>query len=281
MRIQFALTSAEAKRMIAKGIVKLEVVKRAIDQGRIVLKGGTTTSAIAEEICGEEIRISGRITPRGTMSARYKQETGKPHTVVIEKRKMQGLDQGWEEVIASLNKNDLIITGANAFDVHGNAALMAASFMGAVGGKSIFGASIEGVPILVATGLEKLVPGNLADIIPLVGRKLVDRSYGSAVGLFAVRGRIFTEKDAVEALAPVQCFVIGKGGIFGAEGSTTLLIDGEEKDVLLIEDLFKQIKGSTVSGVKMSLEECVRGCPACKEHRGCVYKKGFQWDREI
>ena len=97
MRIQFTLTSSEAKRMIAKGIVKLEAVARTIEEGRIVLKGGTTVSAIAEEICGEGVRISGRITPRGTMTARYKEETGKPHTVMIEKQKQEVVDHRWED----------------------------------------------------------------------------------------------------------------------------------------------------------------------------------------
>ncbi|MBW2146346.1 MAG: hypothetical protein JRG73_20200 [Deltaproteobacteria bacterium] len=281
MRIQFTVTSAEAKWMIAKGIVQLKAVKRAVDQGRIVLKGGTTVSAVAEEICGEDVRISGRITPRGTMTARYKEETGKHHTIIIEKRRVKGMDHQWEKVVARLEKNDLIIVGANAFDVYGNAALMAASFMGSVGGRCLFAASLEGIHTIVAVGLEKLVPGNLADIIPMVGRKMVDRSYGSAVGLIPVRGRIFTEKDAVEALAPVQCIVIGKGGVFGAEGSTTLLVDGEEKAVREVENVFKQIKGSTISGFKTSLEECGGGCPSCRNHEGCIYKKGFQWGREL
>jgi len=281
MRIQFTLTSSEAKRMIARGIVKLEAVVRAMQRGRIVLKGGTTVSAISEEICGEDVRISGRITPRGTMTALYKEETGKHHTVMIENHKQEGLDQRWEEVFPRLTRNDLIIVGANAFDVHGNAVLMAGSYMGAIGGRGLFAASLDGIPTIVAVGLEKLVPGNLADIMPIVGRKLVDRSYGSAVGLIPLRGRIFTEKDAVEALAPVKCFVIGKGGLYGAEGSTTLIVDGDEKDVLSVENVFKQIKGSAISGNAQSLEECGGGCPSCKNHAACVYKKGFKWNGDI
>ncbi len=267
--------------MIAKGVVRLEVVKRAIENGKIVIKGGTTVSAIAEEICGEDVRISGRITPKGTMTARHKGETGKHHSIMIERQTAEGIDTRWEEVAAHLTENDLIIVGANAFDVYGNAALMAGSFMGSVGGKGLYASSLEGIPMIVAVGLEKLVPGNLADIIPFVGRKIVDRSYGCAVGLIPICGRIFTEKDAVEAIAPVRCFVIGKGGVLGAEGSTTLLVDGEEKAVLCIENIFKMIKGRTISGFRKSLEECVIGCPSCKDHVGCIYKKGFQWDREL
>jgi hypothetical protein len=47
MRTQITLTVAEAKRIIAKGIAGLPVVKAALETGNIFLKGGTTVSAPA------------------------------------------------------------------------------------------------------------------------------------------------------------------------------------------------------------------------------------------
>ena len=69
MKVQFTLTVAEGKRLIARGIASLPEVRKAMAEGLILLKGGTTVSALSEELCGMPLRISGRITPRGTVSA--------------------------------------------------------------------------------------------------------------------------------------------------------------------------------------------------------------------
>lgn len=60
MRIQISLTVSESKRFIAKGIKHLPVVAKALQEGKVILKGGTTTSAISEEICNQPLRLSGR-----------------------------------------------------------------------------------------------------------------------------------------------------------------------------------------------------------------------------
>ena len=57
MRIQITLTSPEGKRIIAKGIKALPRVQEVRKEGKIVLKGGTTVSAVSEELCGEPMKI--------------------------------------------------------------------------------------------------------------------------------------------------------------------------------------------------------------------------------
>ncbi len=66
MNIQFCLTVAEGKRLIAEGIIRLPEIIKALDSGKVLLKGGTTVSAIAERLIGKKLRISGRISPFGT-----------------------------------------------------------------------------------------------------------------------------------------------------------------------------------------------------------------------
>ena len=135
---------------------------------------------------------------------------------------------------------------------------------------------IEGVPFLIAAGLEKLVPGNLGEVIPLAGRKKVNFSYGSAVGLIPIFGRIFTEVEALETLAAVKAWVIGKGGIHGAEGSTTFLVDGPAKEVIKIDKIYQSVRESGLSGDPRNLLPCSRGSLSCKNHIGCVYKNGIK-----
>ena len=129
---------------------------------------------------------------------------------------------------------------------------------------------------LTAAGLEKWVPGNLQEVIPLAGRKKVDFSYGAAVGLIPVFGTLFTEAEALKALARVKVWVIGKGGIHGAEGSTTFLVDGPSKEVMKIDKIYQSVKGSGLSGEPRNLIPCQRGSLSCKNHIGCLYKKGMR-----
>lgn len=270
--LQLSLTVAEGKRIIAKGICGLEEVRRAYEKGTIVLKGGTTVSAVAEELCGRSLKISGRISPRGARCAKYREKIPVPHSAVLQEGKFHELDGKWEEWMGKLTSEDIVITGANAIDVHGNAALMAGMYTGGDPGRFLQSAWIDGIPGIIAAGLEKLVAGNLQNIILQAGRKKAHRAYGMAVGLFPIFGRIFTEVEALGALARVRCLVIGKGGIQGAEGGTTFIIEGQEEEVKKIEEIYRQIQGSGISGVAESLVECERGTATCKDHRACIYK---------
>jgi hypothetical protein len=74
MRLQFTLTSAEGKWMIAKGIKSSPGVWKIREKGKILLKGGTTLSAVSQEVCGTPMRISGMITTQGTGGSRFKEE---------------------------------------------------------------------------------------------------------------------------------------------------------------------------------------------------------------
>ena len=169
---------------------------------------------------------------------------------------------------------DLVVTGANAIDIHGHAAIMAGSYAGGQGLPSFQSLLIEGVPFLIAAGLEKLVPGSIMDLLPIVGRRKVDLSYGMSVGLIPIFGRVFTEVQALETLAKVKVWVIGKGGILGAEGSSTLLIEGPQTEILKIDSLYQEVKEAGLSPLPRNLIPCSRGNVSCKNHIGCLYKEG-------
>ena len=75
------------------------------------------------------------------------------------------------------------------------------------------------------------MPGSLSQVIPHIARKGVKLSMGMAVGLIPISGTIISEDRAMELLAEVRCAVIGRGGAWGAEGGTTMQIEGGEKQV--------------------------------------------------
>lgn len=181
---------------------------------------------------------------------------------------MEGAD---ESIADELGPEDIVIVGANALDIHGNAAIMAGRALGGNYGKLFSRFMAEAGEIIVTVGLEKLVPGNIQDIVRAAKRKGAELTMGMCVGLLPIIGKVITEVEAIETLAPVKCIVIGRGGIKGAEGGTTLLLNGPVDEV---ERLFKKIwdlKGTRTSGTTESFEECGESGPGCPYHQGCVY----------
>jgi hypothetical protein len=278
LRIQITLTSSEGKRIIAKGVKAYPLVRQVRRRGKVILKGGTTLSAVSEELCGRPMKISGMITPEGTLTSKFKHESTLPHGLILRGKQVIPLDsaEAWEKETPSITPGDLVITGANAFDAYGHAVIMAGTYAGGMSLPSFHTLLVEGVPFLIAAGLEKFVPGDLWKVTSLAGRKRVDLSYGMSVGLVPIFGKIFTEVEALETLAGVKAIVIGKGGIHGAEGSSTLLIEGPKKEVSKIDDLYQKVKGAGLSGESRNLIPCTRGSRSCKDHIRCVYKQGLR-----
>ena len=220
------------------------------------------------------MNILGRISTRGTVTAGS--NPGKFHCALIEMGKVVDADQALDSTVQKLGPEDVVIIGANAIDSHGNAAMMYGASFGGPPGRIISGLMSECRNIIVAAGLEKLIPGSLLDIIQKTSRKSVDAAMGMAVGLTPVVGRIVTEVESISALADVDCFVIGKGGISGAEGSTTLVIDGPRAHVTRINRLIESVKGSTVSGIPETLADCEAPCRSCASHLACTYKMALR-----
>ncbi len=270
MKAMISLTVAEGKRLIAKAVVRLPEVIRAQEGGKILLKGGTTVSAIAEELVGVPLRISGRISSRGLKVSRDTCDA--PHSMLIQGSAWSNVDGELPEVVANLGESDAAIIGANLIDAHGGAAIMGGGSLGSRPGRVITGMMVEGVPIIVAAGLEKLIPGTVDQAVRAAGRKGVALSMGMAVGLMPLCGRVVSELEAVKLLAPVDCQVIGKGGIDGAEGGVTLVVSGKDVDVERIFRLALELKGAGTSGIAESLPECDKAGAGCQGHLACIYR---------
>ncbi len=268
MKAQLTITVNAGKWLIARAIVSLPEVQEAFKNGKILLKGGTTVSCVAEELLGLKLRISGRITKRGTVTS-FKNGSF-PHSVIIEKGNWNNIDSCFLDTVLTLGYGDVVIIGANAIDKEGHAAMMAASPGGGSPGQAVAALTTEGATTIIAAGLEKLIPGNILDHIDQVGRKNCNFSMGAAVGLIPLYRRIITELEALNILGDLdKVIVIGRGGINGAEGSTTVLIEGTKKSLkkVIKEVMLAQDKG--LSGDEDSLKECTLGSPGGKNHLSC------------
>jgi len=272
LKAQLTLTVQESKSLIAEAIASLPQVKRALENGKVFLKGGSTVSALSEKLVNMPLWVSGRITPRGAKHAKY--EPGDhPHQILIESgRVVKVRDDIICDVVKGLGKGDAIVIGANAIDFDGNTAMMIGAPLGGGPGPAFTGIMTEGADVIVAAGLEKLIPNSIREAVLVAGRKAIDVAYGIPVGLAPIVGRLVTEKEACEILGGVKCTVIGCGGIFGAEGATTMIIEGAEQQVQKVLKIVESVKCASLTGVKESLAECdEENCEEC-EHIRCVYR---------
>lgn len=273
--IQFTLTVEEGKEIIALGISRHPLFLEAFRKGKVLLKGGTTVSRLAEIVVGFPLRICGRITPRGTVSALESSEA--PHSILYDGEKWVNVDDSIVEVVQGMGPGDLIVCGANAVDMYGNAAMMAGSVSGGNPGLSLSSWFTEGMDVLIAAGTEKLVPGNLQQAASLTGRKGKYLSWGMSVGLLIIPGCIINELEAIKILTDVECYAIGSGGLGEAKGSITLVARGEGTEIDRLVDLMGEIKSKKIreSGEEVSLRECQPGKGRCAHHLGCCYRSGL------
>lgn len=275
MKIQVTLTVEEGKRVIAKGISSLPEVNRVMKEGIILLKGGTTVSAISEALVGIKLRISGRITGRGAVSAALKVDG--PHSIVIKRGKAETADGHLEEIVSQMGPKDLAICGANIVDKDGNAAMMAGRFFGGEPGRILPLLQVEGVPVIVVVGLEKYSPFSLREVLSACGRNVSDLSMGMSVGLVPIVGEVFNEIDAIYALGAIQVTVIGRGGICEGAGSSTFLVEGDSTWANDFMEYLCSIKGSLPSGIDDSLKECLHCGPGALDHLNCMYKRRINY----
>lgn len=269
--IQFNLTVTEGKWLIGEAISRMESVRHAFENGRLVFKGGTTTSCASQLITGIPLRISGRNTPRGAVAAKTLENS--PHTLLWKNGSPYSLDDRVDNELLELEPDDIMITGANLIDVEGNAAMLAGSPGGSLCGKATSAMATEGFKVIIAAGLEKLIPGKVADAVLKARRKGVDSAYGMACGLFPIVGQVITELEAIKLLADVEVVVIGRGGIHGAEGGVLFQVWGKQQNVVIIEEAVERCKGKPVAGDPATLVECKVPSYGCKVHLSCRYRK--------
>lgn len=264
MKAQFTLTPSEAKRLIAKALLKHPMVRRSLEKGTIILNLGSTNSYLAEELQGKSISkdrfVAGLVDSRGACVVPKNERIP---SLILNKGVV--VDEDPEALTRTMGPDDLFIKGANAVDLDGTAWVMLASETGGTLGHVLGTLLARGVPILVPVGLEKFVPEYLFHVAKRSGIHQMDLSIGVSVGLMPLPGEIFTEKDAIEILADVEVFIIGAGGIGGGEGSYTFMVEGKEDEVKKVFNMVRDIKGEramkTLGG---HCEDCVYTCPERK-----------------
>ena len=237
---QFNVTTSMGKRLIGQAMAQHTEVRRALEEGTLVIVAGTTNGYVAEETLRSISQAEGfsRVGfRRGMTTAPGAQPVTAdfPGDVIIRNGQWQK-GQTIYDVADGLKAGDVVLKGANAFDDRGRAAVQIGHPQGGTILAIVQGVIGRRVRLIVPVGLEKRVP---EDVNVLALRCNAMGAQGPR--LFPMPGSIFTEIDAIKALTGADACLIAAGGVYGAEGAAWLGISGAEAQVEHAAELIESV----------------------------------------
>ncbi|MCP4762846.1 MAG: hypothetical protein GY870_13790 [archaeon] len=250
----YTLTPSQSKALIAKGIIALPQVKDAMEKGKIFVCRGTTGAYILEEL----YRVTNTTPKEGLNKGDY--VAGQ---VYIDKKFCSlGINPGPRvkeiyfekgqpifiedriQVVSRFQKGDIVLKGGNALDPNGIVGVFAGDVKqgGTIG--TIMGCVYtRGVELIIPIGLEKMVYTTIEEISQSIGaNNILKPLEGMKIGMIPMVGNVFTEMEALEQLFMVDTMHVGSGGVGGAEGSVSILVETEfEEEITKIDELFSNL----------------------------------------
>jgi hypothetical protein len=235
------LSSAASKRLIAKAVVELPQVQRALKAGRVIITNGTTNAYVVEELLGESVakyNYAGGYIAHGQLTATSRDVRWPPCVLVKGSR----VDTPVDQVLREFGAEDVFIKGANALDTGGCVGILVAGDTGGTIGAALPILASRGAQLIVPVGLEKLVP-SVQEAASKCGQSRFDYVMGRPVGLVPVmNATVVTEIQALSVLFQVDATHVASGGIGGYEGAVTLVVEGSRDAVRSAFQLAEAIK---------------------------------------
>ncbi|MGY4706784.1 hypothetical protein ACVNPS_03385 [Candidatus Bipolaricaulota sp. J31] len=214
-----------ARRLIAKGVAVHPPVRRALEEGLVVVSLGTTNAYVAEELSGESVEKeryrAGYIDAREGLKALPAAERARP--VVLYRGRH--VDWGPEEILERLSAGDVFIKGANVIDPQGICGVFASSPTGGTVGRFVAVAIARGAEIVIPISRSKSIHGSVPDLVRKLGIGRLRHASGDPIGIYPLVGTPITEIEAVHLLYGVSAEHLGSCGLRG--GEVVLLLEGE------------------------------------------------------
>lgn len=246
VQAQVILTVSEGKRLIAKAVAQMPVMKKALRDGVVIIGRGTTNTYVAEELTGQKIAhgayVIGWTGPaRGGKAFDSKERID---DIVLVKGKVQpGLSM--DDALKALKPGDVVIKGANALDrEHKTAGVLIGGGPNSTSGTTGKFMSVvvaRKAHLIIPIGLEKQVDGDVVDIANRMREPL--ESLNEIPSMFVLNGHIVTEVEALELLTGVSVFQAAAGGVGGAEGAARLICRGTREQVKQALSIVESIQG--------------------------------------
>jgi hypothetical protein len=238
------LNPSESRRLLAKAVMALPEVQKALKKGIVIIARGVTNAYVSEEMFNIKVEPKAQQTAGMVINGATNGNTSPPPCtmhVVRDGKVVENADSNKE--ILDFGPDDVLIKGANAVDPQGNAGIMASSLKGGTWGMFTPIVTGRGSQLIIAVGLEKMV-ASVMDASNHSGVYYYKYSHGLPAKLVpAITGKVVTEIQALGIMAGVKAYHICSGGVGGSEGAVVLSIEGDEAHVKKAFDLVNSIKG--------------------------------------
>ncbi len=224
------LTVAEGKRLIAKGLLENEEVKKKLEKGMVIITRGTTNTYIAEEFVQfAEPRgalVTGKITPVG--QADFSKGVERVGEIVLVDGKIT--DLAYADALSKMSDGDIVFKGANLLNYDkGQVGVCIGAPNGGTVGAFMPYVSSGAARWFVPVGLEKDCSGDLFEYYELLAA--ADNRDKATLLSVTDQADVYTEIEAIKEFADVDIYPIASGGVAGAEGGISLMLCGSIAEV--------------------------------------------------
>lgn len=296
MRAQVVLTPTESKSLIAKAVARMDVVKRALSKGMVVIHPSSSTFFIVKEITGDEPKtdhwVLGVVLTQGLCREVGGESKNPPvpatdrvdgpndmysmfpfKWVIKDGKLLAGIPLG--KILNEIGPEDAYIKGCNALDIRGNVGVLCGHAGGGTIGRVVAAQKRKGFSIILPIGLEKLIPVTIAEASKAARRADFKYGMGMPCGLFRVKGIVITELKAIEMLSGAKAVPNAAGGLGGAEGAIVLAIEGNKEQVNKAIEYIEQSKGAKLPQARAP------GCGQCTV-QDCRFPVGKKhWAQQV
>ncbi len=241
MKKVIVLTVSESKRLIAKGVANLSCVKQKLKKGMMAIAKGTTNGYIAEEILGKKIDklsyVLGIVLPeKKDFTKRLNRSVIRE--VILKDGKVVNLPV--VDAVKKMSKGDIFIKGGNVLDYKKQTVgVLMGSLKGGTIGATLPMIKAKKINLIIPIGLEKRVGGDIYGISKALSESAMWKNH--PLRLMPIRGTIITEIEALKILTGVKALQISAGGVGGAEGSVRLLLEGNKKQMAMVDKIMEGI----------------------------------------
>jgi hypothetical protein len=278
MLAQIILTPTESKKLIAKAVARMDIVRKAAKDGMVIVHPSSSTYFIIEELIGTRPEtnfwVCGVVAPRGNciemgiligdfLPKNKGTSPGDFKTWWVIKKGKVIIGEKVSDLLQQAKPTDVFIKGVNALDPQGNVGIL-------------IGDPLEGGPmgLIISTwrkkpfhmvfpvGLEKLIPIPVSEAAQEAKLTKYNYAMGLATGLLPCpngdRVSVVTEMQAIKILSEATAVPVAAGGLGGAEGAITLVLKGNEEQVKKAIEFVEQSKGAKLPPLRLcnNCEEC-------------------------
>jgi len=288
------LTPEESRRLIAKALAGMDVVKKAMREGTIGLAMCSSAAFVAEELLGHKVNrdlyCCGFIHEDGWCWVHPETRGTEAHgpnpqgcgQILLRRGAPTWLDyprQTLADHIEAMGPGDIIVKSGNVLDREGKVGVLVGDLDGGEAGRYLPFIQRGEIISLVPMTISKALPVRLERITAGMGTKakVIDRkrTYGVACGMLPWPGTVVTEIEAFKWLAGAEALPIAAGGFDTGAGCVSFLLQGPEENVDQAWRLVREIKGEP------RLRNLVGQCKTCEVYaaESCSARRKFSHKR--